>query len=168
MRLASIPIPRLITLTGAAYLAAILVLVITKAPLGSRIFFAAVAVATIAYALLLAGVWNERHARRRMLHAAFALAVVMRIPMAVAPVGPDSDMVRYQWDGRIQLLGYNPYTVLPADPAMAHTHTEQTARMPSRRDRTPYPPAAQLFFRTVVMLSDTTLAIKLGLSLIHI
>ncbi len=100
-----------------------------------------------------------------MLYAAFALAVAMRIPMAVAPVGPDSDMVRYQWDGRVQLLGYNPYAVLPADPAMAHTHTEQTARMPSRRDRTPYPPAAQLFFRTVVMLSDTTLAMKLALVL---
>jgi alpha-1,6-mannosyltransferase len=165
MRLASIPIPRLLTLTGAAYLAAILVLVFTKAPLGSPIFFAAVAVATIAYALMLARVWNERHARRRMLYAAFALAVAMRIPMAVAPVGPDSDMVRYQWDGRVQLLGYNPYAVLPADPAMAHTHTEQTARMPSRRDRTPYPPAAQLFFRTVVMLSDTTLAMKLALVL---
>ena len=44
MRLASIPIPRLITAAGAAYLAAILVLVITKAPLGSPLFFAAVAV----------------------------------------------------------------------------------------------------------------------------
>ncbi len=140
-------------------------LVVTKAPLGSPIFFAAVAVATTAYALMLARVWDERHARRRMLYAAFALAVAMRIPMAVAPVGPDSDMVRYQWDGRVQLLGYNPYAVLPADPAMAHTHTEQTARMPSRRDRTPYPPAAQLFFRTVVTLSDTTLAMKLALVL---
>ena len=72
-------------------------------------------------------------------------------------------MVRYQWDGRVQLLGYSPYAVLPADPAMAHTHTDQTVRMPSRRDRTPYPPAAQLFFRLVVMISDSTLAMKLAL-----
>jgi hypothetical protein len=35
--------------------------------------------------------------------------------------------------------------------------------MPSRRDRTPYPPAAQLFFRLVVMISDSTLAMKLAL-----
>ena len=108
-------------------------------------------------------VWHEPRAPRRLLLAAFALAVAMRIPMAVAPVGPDSDMVRYQWDGRVQLLGYNPYGVLPADPSMAHTHTDQTARMPSRRDRTPYPPAAQLFFRLVVMISDSTLAMKLAL-----
>jgi alpha-1,6-mannosyltransferase len=72
-------------------------------------------------------------------------------------------MVRYLWDGRVQLLGYNPYSVVPADPSMAHTHTEQTARMPSRHDRTPYPPAAQLFFRLVVAISDSTLAMKLAL-----
>ena len=163
MRLSSIPIPRLLAASGAAYLAAIVVLVATKAPLGSAIFFAAVATGTIAYGAVLVRVWGEPHAPRRLLLAAFAAAVVLRVPMAVAPVGPDSDMVRYQWDGRVQLLGYSPYAVLPADPAMAHTHTDQTMRMPSRRDRTPYPPAAQLFFRLVVMISDSTLAMKLAL-----
>ncbi len=163
MRLSSIRIPHLIAAAGAAYLAAILVLVVSKAPLGSPIFFAAVAVGTIAYGAVLARVWHQPRAPRRLLLASFALAVAMRIPMAIAPVGPDSDMVRYQWDGRVQLLGYNPYGVLPADPSMARTHTDQTARMPSRRDRTPYPPAAQLFFRLVVMISDSTLAMKLAL-----
>jgi alpha-1,6-mannosyltransferase len=163
MHLASIPIPRLLAAAGAAYLAAVVVLVVTKAPLGSAIFFAAVVAGTIAYGAVLARVWREPRAARRLLLASFALAAAMRIPMAVAPVGADSDMVRYQWDGRVQLLGYSPYRVLPADPSMAHTHTEQTARMPSRRDRTPYPPAAQLFFRLVVMVSDTTLAMKLAL-----
>jgi hypothetical protein len=98
---------------------------------------------------------NPRPARR-LLFASFALALAMRVPMAVAPVGADNDMVRYLWDGRVQLLGYNPYLVVPADPSMAHTHTDQTARMPSRHDRTPYPPAAQLFFRLVVAISDST------------
>lgn len=37
--------------------------------------------------------------------------------------------------------------------------------MPSRHDRTPYPPAAQLFFRLVVTISDSTLAMKLALVL---
>ena len=97
---------------------------------------------------MLARVWTNATPRRLLL-AAFALAVLFRIPLAVAPVGPDSDMVRYLWDGRVQLLGYNPYAVVPADPAMAIRTRTQTARMPSRRDRTPYPPAAQLFFRLV-------------------
>ncbi len=163
MRLSPIRISHLLAASGTAYLAAIVVLVASKAPLGSAIFFAAIAVGTIAYGAVLARVWREPRAPRRLLFAAFALAVAMRIPMALAPVGPDSDMVRYQWDGRVQLLGYNPYGVLPVDPAMAHTHTDQTSRMPSRRDRTPYPPAAQLFFRLVVMISDSTLAMKLAL-----
>jgi hypothetical protein len=163
MRLTSIPIARVIAAAGAAYFLAIIVLVVTQAPLGSTIFFAAVAAGTAAYAAALARVWREPDARRQQLSVAFAIAVALRVPMAVAPVGPDSDMVRYQWDGRVQLLGYNPYRVLPSDPAMLRTHTDRTVRMPSRNDRTPYPPAAQLFFRLVVMLHDSTLAMKLAL-----
>jgi alpha-1,6-mannosyltransferase len=74
-------------------------------------------------------------------------------------------MVRYLWDGRVQQLGYSPYALLPADPSLAHTHTDQSAVMPSRRDRTPYPPAAQLFFRLVVGIHDSTTAMKLALGL---
>ena len=143
MRLTSFPIARVLAAAGAAFFLAIIVLVGTKAPLGSKIFFGAVTVGTASYAAVLARIWYERQAPRKLLYASFAIAVALRIPMAVAPVGPDSDMVRYQWDGRVQLLGYSPYRVLPSDPAMAHTHTERTVRMPSRRDRTPYPPAAQ-------------------------
>jgi hypothetical protein len=72
-------------------------------------------------------------------------------------------MVRYTWDGRVQRFGYNPYAVIPADPALARTHTAETAVMPSRRERTPYPPAAQLFFRLVGTFSDSMLAMKLAL-----
>ena len=149
--------------SGVAYLIAILVLVISKAPLGSATFFAVAACASVAYALMLARIWRERHAPRRLLLAAFAFAIAFRVPSAVAPVGFDNDMVRYLWDGRIQRLGYNPYAVVPSDPALAHTHTDQTARMPSRHDRTPYPPAAQLFFRWVVTISDSAIAMKLAL-----
>ena len=162
MPLASIPLKRVIVAAGIAYLSAIVVLVVSKAPLGSRIFFGTIAIGTLAYGVVLARVWRER-AAHRLLVLAFAFAVMMRLPMALAPVGYDSDMVRYLWDGRVQLLGYSPYGVVPSNPAMAHTHTEQTARMPSRHDRTPYPPAAQLFFRLVVSMSDSTLAMKLAL-----
>ena len=60
-------------------------------------------------------------------------------------------------------MGYNPFAVVPADPALAATHTAESARMPSLRARTPYPPAAQLFFRLVVSIHDSTLAMKLAL-----
>jgi alpha-1,6-mannosyltransferase len=156
-------LPRLLFLSGFTYFAAIFVVVLSMAPLGSTLFLAAAAVAAACYAVMLWRVWNEPVRSRRLLHIAFAFAVLFRAPLALAPVGPDSDMVRYLWDGRVQLHGYNPYAVIPADPALAHTHTEQTAAMPSLRHKTPYPPAAQLFFRLVVAVWDSTLAMKLAL-----
>jgi hypothetical protein len=165
MRLASVPIARVLTIGGAAYLAAILVLVISQAELGSAIFVGTVVVTSAAYAAILVRIWHEPEAAGRLLRTAFLFALAFRIPPAVAPVGVDSDMVRYLWDGRVQRLGYNPYRVLPSDPALLHTHRNESARMPSRNDRTPYPPAAQLFFRLVVSISDTTLAMKLALLL---
>jgi alpha-1,6-mannosyltransferase len=162
MRFASVPIPRVLAACGAAYVLAILVLVVTQTLLGSRLFYATSAVMVVAYVITIARVWHEPRAPRRLLFAAFALALAFRIPPAVAPVDFDSDMVRYIWDGRVQRLGYNPYTILPSDPALAYTHSDRSEQMPSRNARTPYPPAAQLFFRLVVSLNDSRLAMKLA------
>jgi hypothetical protein len=152
-----------VTILGSAYLAAIAVLLVTQAPLGSPTFFAVLAVSGVVYAVVLIRVWNEPDVRGRALTIALWFAVLFRVGPALAPVGPDSDMVRYLWDGRVQRLGYNPYDVIPADPALAHTHTPETAAMPSRRHRTPYPPGAQLFFRLIATVGDSTLAMKLAL-----
>ena len=154
---------RRLLLAGAAYLLSIVTLVISRTPLGSLLFFACAAIATVAYAAVLPLAWGLPARSRRALAIAFVLALAFRIPLALAPVGADSDMVRYLWDGRVQHLGYNPYRVVPADPALAHTHTEETRQMPSLRWRTPYPPAAQLFFRLVAGVHDSTRAMKLAL-----
>jgi hypothetical protein len=152
-----------LAVTGAALLGSVIALAISQAPLGSPVFFACVSVAIGAYAAMLARAWRADRPARRLLLLAFAFAVAFRIPLAVSPVGPDNDMIRYLWDGRVQMLGYNPYLVVPADPAMAATHTDETRAMPSRRWRTPYPPAAQLFFRLVVSLRDSSQAMKYAL-----
>lgn len=153
----------LLPTAGSAFLAATLTLAVSKAPLGSPLFFAMIGLAGAAYVAVLQRIWKAPRAPRSLLRLAFAFAIAFRAPLAIAPVGPDNDMVRYLWDGRVQRLGYNPYQVIPADPAMASTHTAQTAQMPSRLARTPYPPGAQLFFRLVSMLDDSTLAMKLAL-----
>ena len=152
-----------LAVTGSALLASTVVLAVSRAPLGSPLFFACVACGGAAYVAMLARVWQEDHAPRRLLVAAFALAIAVRIPLAAAPVDGNNDMVRYVWDGRVQHLGYNPYLVLPADPAMAATHTDETRMMPSRRWRTPYLPSAQIFFRLVVGIHDSSRAMKLAL-----
>lgn len=149
--------------TGAAFVAASLALAISQAPLGSPLFYGVAAVMGAAYVLMLRRVWDGPPAPRRLLYAAFAIAVAIRVPLAAPPVGHDNDMMRYVWDGRVQVLGYNPYAVVPADPAMASTHNDETREMPSRRARTPYPPGAQLFFRLVVSLHDSSRAMKFAL-----
>ena len=157
---------------GAATLVALIALAVSQAPLGSPLFFALSAVPGIVYILLLRQLLGPMHgadvgtsALPRLLVIALVLAAAFRVPLAAPKVGADNDMVRYLYDGRLQRLGYNPFEVIPADPAVAHTHTEETAQMPSRRARTPYPAAAQLFFRAVVTIWESSRAMKWALVL---
>src|SRR3954464_1140757 len=150
--------------TGAVFLAASLVLAISQAPLGSPLFFTCAGAAVSAYAALLVRLRNESTLPPRLLAAALLLSLAFRAPLVVPPVNFDSDMVRYLWDGRVQLRGFSPYQVVPADPAVAAIHTDETRRMPSVRTPTPYPPAAQLFFRLVVWIHDSTRTMKLALA----
>src|SRR5437867_1130589 len=147
-------LPVLLALTGALFLAATSVLAITQTRLGSSLFFGCATAMAVAYAGMLARIWNEHAVPRRLIHAALLLSVAFRVPLLIPRVSSDNDMVRYLWDGRVQTLGYSPYQVVPSDPALAATHTDETRRMPSLRTRTPYPPGAQLFFRLVVSIHD--------------
>jgi alpha-1,6-mannosyltransferase len=154
---------RRLILTGLPFLACAIALAVSRTPLGSNLFFALAATTFACYALMLMAVWRSATSPRRLVLAAMLFAVAFRIPLAIAPVDADNDMIRYLWDGRVQRLGYNPFAVVPADPALAHTHTGETAQMPSLRARTPYPPAAQLFFRMVVSLRESARAMKAAL-----
>ena len=154
---------------GSATLAALVALAATQTPLGSPLFFALAAVPCAVYGLLLRHLFGQSPAEDagrplpRLLVIALLFAVAFRIPLAAPRVGADNDMVRYMYDGRLQRLGYNPYEVVPADPAVSGTHTDETRRMPSLRARTPYPAAAQLFFRLVVTIHESSRAMKWAL-----
>jgi hypothetical protein len=129
------------------------------------LFFACAGVLIAVYVSLLASIWRSPDDHRRLFTLAILFAVAFRIPPVVPPVNYDNDLIRYQWDGRVQKLGINPYAVTPSDAALAYTHTDETRAMPSARARTPYPPAAQLFFRLVVSVRDSARAMKLALLL---
>ena len=160
--------PRLIWFGGGAVFAALIALAVSQAPLGSPLFFTLAAVPCVVYGLLLRHLIGGKPPaaegiRDRLLVTALVFAVLFRVPLAVPKVGADNDMVRYLYDGRVQRLGVNPFTIVPADPALAWTHTDETRRMPSIRARTPYPAAAQLFFRAVVTVWESSRAMKLAL-----
>ena len=144
-----------------------------RLPLGSPLFFACSAVPCVVYALLArAGSWPsrpERSGRRaapmpRLLIMALVLAAAFRVPLAVGPVGADNDMVRYIYDGRLQRLGYNPFEVVPGGSGgRRDAHRRNAARCRASRARTPYPAAAQLFFRLVVTIHESSRAMKMAL-----
>lgn len=151
---------------GAAVIVALAVLAITEAPLGTPLFYVCAAVPCVVYGLLLRRLLSGQapdERAGRLLTTALLLAVAFRVPLVVRPVGADNDMIRYMYDGRLQRLGYNPFLVVPADPEFASTHTDITKKMPSIRARTPYPAAAQLFFRLVVTIRETPRTMKLAL-----
>jgi alpha-1,6-mannosyltransferase len=151
-----------LVLAGTILTGSSIVLALTQVRLGTASFFTLAALMAVCQAVMLVST-RYAPASRRLLFIAFAFAAAARLPLALGPVRYDSDMIRYVWDGRVQRLGYNPYAVLPADPAVAQTHDADTVRMPSRHDRTPYPPAAQLFFRAVVAVADSARLMKLVL-----
>jgi alpha-1,6-mannosyltransferase len=160
----------LIRAGGAATLVAYVALALTQANLGTPLFFALAVVPCVVYALLLrpllaapASAEPGPDGNRRLLTVALLLACAFRLPLALGPVGYDSDAMRYIYDGRLQRLGYNPFLVTPSDPAVADTHTDLTRRMPSRNAQTPYPAAAQLFFRLVVTIHESARAMKLAM-----
>jgi hypothetical protein len=78
------------------------------------------------------------------------------------PSGPDDDIYRYVWDGRVQRLGYNPYTVVPSDPAARELHTNETRKLNNPDLPSPYPAGAQFFFRAVTALHESALALKVA------
>ena len=155
----------LIGVGGSLVLASLIALAVTQAPLGSPLFFALAAVPYLVYGLLVRLLLARAapQGTRALFAIALVFAVAFRAPLLVRPVDAHNDMIRYIYDGRLQRLGYNPFLVLPSDPAVAGTHTAETRAMPSLHARTPYAAAAQLFFRLVVSISESPRAMKLAI-----
>jgi alpha-1,6-mannosyltransferase len=124
------------------------------------VFVACTALAGIAY---LRTVWllgRFAGGSNRVLALCLVLAAAWRVPLLLSPPTLSTDVYRYVWDGRIQRLGYDPYIVVPSNSAVRHLHTAETLLMNHPDFPTPYPAAAELFFRAVIMVDDSARALK--------
>jgi hypothetical protein len=99
---------------------------------------------------------------RRVIITGLVLAAVWHIEFLRVAPGADDDIHRYIWDGRLQRLGYNPYIVVPSDPAVKQLHTPETRNLNNPDLPSPYPPGAQLFFRAVTAIHESTFAFKVA------
>src|ERR1700750_1610342 len=123
---------------------------------------ASLTVASVLYILSIREFFTMPKFPRQVVVVGLVLAVVWHISFLLVPAGVDDDIHRYVWDGRLQRLGYNPYIVVPSDPAVKELHTVETCTMNNPDLPSPYPPGALLFFRTVTAIRESTFALKIA------
>jgi alpha-1,6-mannosyltransferase len=124
------------------------------------VFKACTALAGIAYLRTLWLLGRFAGGNNRLLALCLVLAVVWRVPLVLGPPTLSTDVYRYVWDGRIQRLGYDPYIVVPEKSEFRQLHTAETLLMNHPNVPTPYPAAAELFFRTVMTVHESARALK--------
>jgi len=151
---------------GAALLASLTICSHYFGDRGGPGFMAALTVAGIAYLLAIREFFRGRGARAtpefplRVVVIGLVLAAVWHVEFLRLPAGADDDVHRYVWDGRLQRLGYNPYLVIPSDPAVKGLHTPETRDLNNPDLPSPYPAGALLFFRAVTAIRESTFAFK--------
>lgn len=123
---------------------------------------ASLAFAGIIYLLAVREFFAAPRFSRRVVVIGLVLAAVWHIEFLRMPAGADDDVHRYVWDGRLQRLGYNPYMVVPNDPAVKQLHIPETRTLNNPDLPSPYPPGAQLFFRAVTAIHESTFAFKVA------
>ena len=129
---------------------------------------AALVLAGVVYLLAIREFFTTPKFSRRVVVVGLVLAAVWHIAFLRMPPGADDDIHRYVWDGRLQRLGYNPYLVIPSDPAVKALHTAETRSLNNPDLPSPYPPGAQLFFRAVTAIHESTFALKVAFVLCEV
>ena len=129
---------------------------------GGPYFMASLTLAGIAYLLAIRELFAAPGFSRRVVVIGLVLAATWHIEFLRLPAGADDDIHRYVWDGRLQRLGYNPYIVVPSDPAAKGLHTPETRSLNNPDLGSPYPAGAQLFFRAITAIHESTSALKVA------
>ena len=122
-------------------------------------------IAGIAYLLAIREFFFTPKFPKQVIVIGLVLAAVWHVAFLRIPTGSDDDVRRYVWDGRLQRLGYNPYTVVPDDPAFAGMHTAETRALNNPDLPSIYPPGAQLFFRAVTAIHESAFAMRVAFAI---
>jgi len=129
---------------------------------GGPYFMASLALAGIVYLLAVREFFATPVFSRRVVLIGLVLAAMWHIEFLRLPPGADDDIHRYLWDGRLQRLGYNPYVVVPSDPAHGGLHTPETRTVNNPDLPSPYPAGAELFFRAITAIHESIFTLKVA------
>ncbi len=89
-----------------------------------------------------------------------ALAIILvsagLFRLLLLPVKPalSDDVYRYQWEGRVERAGFNPYTVYPAEPGLAWLQDSEHPLETGRNTPTIYPPLSEMAFSLVETIPE--------------
>jgi len=147
---------------GAILLVALTICSRKFSSMGAPSFIVPLAVAGIAYLLAIREFLSTPGFPQRVVVIGLALAALWHLSFLLMPPGFDDDIHRYLWDGRVQRLGYNPYIIVPGDPALGALHTPETRTLNNPDVPSPYPAGAQLFFRAVTSVHESLFALKVA------
>ncbi len=147
---------------GAIMLVALTICSRKLGDMGEPSFIIVLMVAGGAYLLAMREFFSTPRFPQRVIVIGFMLAALWHIPFLITQPGSDDDVHRYLWDGRIQRLGYNPYVVVPSDPALSGLHTSETRMLNNPDLPSPYPAGAELFFRAVTAIHESVFALKVA------
>jgi alpha-1,6-mannosyltransferase len=147
---------------GAILLVSLLICAHNFSRMGDPSFLVPLAVGSITYLLAIREFFSTPRFPPHVIVFGLALAALWHLQFLQMPPGSDDDIHRYVWDGRLQRLGYDPYLVVPSDPAFSGLHTSETRTLNNPDVPTPYPAGAELFFRAVTAIHESTFALKVA------
>jgi alpha-1,6-mannosyltransferase len=130
--------------------------------IGDSAFIVPLAVAGIAYLLAIREFFSTSKFPKHIVVIGLVLAALWHLQFLWVTPGQDDDIHRYVWDGRLQRLGYDPYLVVPSDPAFSALHTSETRTLNNPDVPSPYPAGAELFFRAITAIHESTFALKVA------
>ena len=147
---------------GAILFVSLFICSVNFGRVGSPSFLISLAVAGISYLLTIREFFSTPRFSQHVIVIGLVLAAGWHVQFLRMPPGPDDDIHRYVWDGRVQRLGYNPYLIVPNDPEFSSLHTSETRTLNHPDVPTPYPAGAELFFRAVTAIHESTFALKVA------
>jgi hypothetical protein len=102
---------------------------------------------------------------RRQAFLLWGIAIALRV--LVLPLEPGDDFWRYQWEGKIQHAGFNPYVQAPDDPQLEALRHEfpNWSKINHRDFSAIYPPGTQLLFAALARVTDAPLLYKIVFTL---
>ena len=91
----------------------------------------------------------------------WGVAILLRL--LALPLSPSDDFWRYQWEGRIQQAGFNPYVFAPDDPhlEMVRANFPDWLKINHRDYGAIYPPGAEMLFAELSRISESPLLYKI-------